>query len=216
MYQKVDKKLAVQALTDAISAFLDFGKLDKVGRIEQQLAELYEESEEKEDLEKAVEHYQKAADFFEGENQRTTANTCTQKVAHLKAMVGQYSDALVAFEKSARNAVDDKLLKYGAKDHFFKAALCAICAMENPVEELDEFKQRLEGYKDDDVNFPDSYECKLLDKIVLSMDEKNIKNFQAAVREYNNIKKLDNWKTQILLTVKEKVAKFTEADLDLT
>jgi alpha-soluble NSF attachment protein len=202
MYQKVSKKDAITSLNEAISAFLDLGNMSKVGKIEQQLGELFEELGENENLKEAVTHYQRAADYYETDNQRTSANSCTLKAAHLKAIVGEYEEALLDFEKAARNAIDDKLLKYGAKDYFFKAALMALCKMKDPNEEMNEFKERLESYKEDDVNFADTYESKLLDKIVAAIEAKNIKQFQAAVREYDSIKKLDQWKTNILLRVK--------------
>jgi hypothetical protein len=36
--------------------------------------------------------------------------------------------AIEIFERAGTEAVDDRLLKYGAKEHFFKAGLCHLAA----------------------------------------------------------------------------------------
>ncbi|KAL0486584.1 alpha-soluble NSF attachment protein [Acrasis kona] len=205
-YLKVSKKDTITSLECAINEFSDMGKLDKVGKIEQQLAELYEdEGSEEGNLEKAIQHYERAEHLYDSENMKSASNTCMQKAAHINAMVGNYEKALGSFEQSARNALDDKLLKYGAKDSFFKAGLCGLCKMDNADEDLPEFKEKFESYKEEDVMFEDSYECKLVDKLIIAIEGKNVKAFQMAIKEYDNIKRLDNWKTQILLKIKDKV-----------
>lgn len=52
----------------------------------QEIAELYESEQ---NIEKAVEFYDKAADFFLGEDVTTSANQCKQKVAQFAAQLEQ-------------------------------------------------------------------------------------------------------------------------------
>jgi len=53
--------------------------------------------------------------------------------------------------------MDNTLLKYSAKDHFFKAVLCQLC-----VDRLNG-EQALNRFKDIHPAFADSRECKFLE-----------------------------------------------------
>jgi hypothetical protein len=44
--------------------------------------------------------------------------------------------AIEIFERAGTEAVDDRLLKYGAKEHFFKAGLCHLAAAVYPPQSL--------------------------------------------------------------------------------
>lgn len=52
----------------------------------QEIAELYESEA---NIEKAIDFYEKAADFFQGEEVTTSANQCKQKVAQFAAQLEQ-------------------------------------------------------------------------------------------------------------------------------
>lgn len=50
----------------------------------QEMGELYETDQ---NIEKTIEYYEKAAEFFEGEEVTTSANQCKQKVAQFAAQL---------------------------------------------------------------------------------------------------------------------------------
>lgn len=52
----------------------------------QEIAELYESEQ---NIEKAIDFYEKAADFFQNEEVTTAANTCKLKVAQFAAQIEQ-------------------------------------------------------------------------------------------------------------------------------
>lgn len=52
----------------------------------QEIGELYESEA---NIEKAIDFYEKAADFFQGEEVTTSANQCKQKVAQFAAQLEQ-------------------------------------------------------------------------------------------------------------------------------
>jgi len=56
----------------------------------------------------------------------------------------------------AMSCMDNSLLKYSAKDHFFRAAVCHLC-----VDTLN-CQQNLQRYEELFPQFADSRECKLL------------------------------------------------------
>ena len=81
----------------------------------------------------------------------------------------------------ARACVDSSLLRFSAKGHLLHAALCALCAQPLP-----EVRDRVERYKDLDIAFDGSRECKLVEvrderEISLCERKKKRKQNQAVV-----------------------------------
>lgn len=58
--------------------------------------------------------------------------------------------------KVATSSMDNQLLRYGAKDHFFRATLCRMC------QDTQDATNSLAKYEDMFPVFSDSRECKLL------------------------------------------------------
>ena len=52
------------------------------------------------------------------------ANKCDLKAGSMLALNKQYERAVQLFEAVASNACESPLLKYSAKEYFFKASLC--------------------------------------------------------------------------------------------
>ena len=53
-----------------------------------------------------------------------------------------------------------------------------------------------------DVSFSDTRECTLLKELLDAVDEADVEKFTNAVFEFDQISKLDKWKTTILLRIK--------------
>ncbi|XP_072799739.1 beta-soluble NSF attachment protein isoform X2 [Vicugna pacos] len=86
-----------------------------------------------------------------------------------------YETELVDIEKVGASTMDNPLLKYSAKDYFFKAALCHFI-----VDELNA-KLALEKYEEMFPAFTDSRECKLLKKLLEAHEEQNSEAYTEAV-----------------------------------
>ena len=85
--------------------------------------------------------YEKAADFFKGEESKSSASKCMAKVAQVRmkieskvylllqiaAEMEQYQKAVEVFEEIGLYEADHQTLKYNAKTHFFQALLCYLC-----------------------------------------------------------------------------------------
>lgn len=67
-YRKVDPKEAINAQQRAVELYCEMGKFSTAAKFAKELAELYEGDN---DLENACTQYQLAADYFDGENQKT-------------------------------------------------------------------------------------------------------------------------------------------------
>ena len=62
--------------------------------------------------------------------------------------------------------------------------------------------RHVDRYQDQDVSFSDTRECTLLKELLESVDEADVERFTNAIFEFDQISKLDKWKTTILLRIK--------------
>lgn len=156
----------------------------------QSIAEIYES--EAVDLERAVHHFEQAADYFRGEESNSSANKCLLKVAQYAAQLENYDKAIQIYEQVrikdtshawrqritniyswlifwiwmfepcqfilqvASASLESSLLKYSAKEYFFRAALCHLC-----VDSLNA-QHAIERYQEQYPAFQDAREYKLV------------------------------------------------------
>uniref|UniRef100_A0AAZ3NP21 Uncharacterized protein n=1 Tax=Oncorhynchus tshawytscha TaxID=74940 RepID=A0AAZ3NP21_ONCTS len=147
----------------------------------------------------AIAHYEQAADYYKGEESNSAANKCLLKVATYAAQLEQYQKAIEIYEQIGTYAMDSVLLKYGAKDHFFKAALCHFC--------VDMLNARLsvQRYEEMFPAFSDARECKLVKKLLDAYEEHDVDAFTDAVKDFDSISRLDQWNTTMLLRIKKQI-----------
>lgn len=112
-------------MTRAIEIYTDMGKFSIAAKHHMTVAEIYEA--ELVDIEKAITHYEQAADYYKGEESKTSANRCLLNVARYAAQLDQYQKAIEIYEEVAQTCIDSPLLKYSAKEYFFRSALCHMC-----------------------------------------------------------------------------------------
>ncbi|KAG7235207.1 hypothetical protein INR49_003084 [Caranx melampygus] len=110
-----------------------------------------------------------------------------------------YESELVDIEKVAMSTMDNPLLKYNAKEYFFKASLCHFI-----VDELNA-KLAIEKYEEMFPAFSDSRELKLLKKLLEAHEEQNSEAFTEAVKEFDSVSRLDQWLTTMLLRIKKTI-----------
>jgi alpha-soluble NSF attachment protein len=188
----------VDCLRKAVELFTGEGRFAIAAKHQKEIAEVYEAEL---DFEKAIEAYQTAADFFEGESSTSQANTCLLKVAQFSAQLENYSKAVELYEQVARSSLENNLLKWGAKEHLHRALLCHLAA-----EDLVGAQKALDNYKTWDASFASSRECKFVEEIMKAVEKYDVDAFTQAVVDYDSISPLDNWKTKVLLKVKQGIA----------
>ena len=71
---------------------------------------------------------------------------------------------------------------------------------------LEDVKVALERYREMDINFPGSREDSLIENVIKAYEDKDVDEFTDALREYDRIRKFDNWQTTLLLRVKNTMA----------
>lgn len=124
-YKKTDPNEAVNCLLKAIEIYTDMGRFTMAAKHHQTIAEMYES--EANDLvgqsgnkfhinlsnstvykllifllflqQRAVQHYEQAADYFKGEESTSSANKCMLKVAQYAAQLEDYDKAIKIYEQ---------------------------------------------------------------------------------------------------------------------
>ncbi|TRY94922.1 hypothetical protein DNTS_023654 [Danionella cerebrum] len=196
-FKKSDPQEAINCLNRAIEIYTDMGRFTIAAKHHVTIAEVYES--ELVDIDKAIAHYEQAADYYKGEESTSSANKCLLKVATYAAQLEQHPKAIEIYEQVATHAMDSPLLKYSAKDYFFKAALCHFCV------DMLNAQLALQKYEEMFPAFSDSRECKLLKKLLDAFEEQNVDAYTDAVKEYDTISRLDQWLTTMLLRIKKNI-----------
>jgi len=186
---------AVECLKKAVELYTGEGRFAVAARNQKEIAEIYESEL---DFEKTIEAYQLAADYFSGEDSTSQANTCLLKVAQFSAQLENYAKAIELYEQVAKAALENNVLKWGAKENLMRAVLCHLAN-----EDLVGAQKGLENYISWDATFGSSRECKFVEEIISAVEKYDVEAFTQCVVDYDSISKLDSWKTKILLKIKQ-------------
>ncbi|XP_064437354.1 alpha-soluble NSF attachment protein isoform X2 [Mirounga angustirostris] len=168
--------LQLQSKHDAATCFVDAGNAFK-----------------KADPQEAINCLMRAIEIY------TDMGRFTIAAKHHISIAEIYETELVDIEKVGTNAMDSPLLKYSAKDYFFKAALCHFCI------DMLNAKLAVQKYEELFPAFSGSRECTLMKKLLDAHEEQNIDSYTEAVKEYDAISRLDQWLTTMLLRIKKTI-----------
>jgi len=193
-YRKVSVEDAVKSFRDASDIFTDIGKFSSAAKAQKEIGEILEAEGDKDG---AIKAFDTAGDYFSGDNSISLANGCHLRSAALYALIENYTKAIEIFEQVGMTAVESALGKFNAKDYFFKAGLCHLC-----TGDLVAAERSIQKYCDWDTSFNSQREYKLLIAILEAHKTYQVDDFTSAVADYDQIVKLDPWKTSILLRIK--------------
>uniref|UniRef100_A0A8C4QVV4 Beta-soluble NSF attachment protein n=1 Tax=Eptatretus burgeri TaxID=7764 RepID=A0A8C4QVV4_EPTBU len=98
-FKKTDPHEAINCLATAIEIFTDMGRFTIAAKHHITIAEICEA--ELMDVDKAVAHYEQAADYYKAEESNSLANKCLLNVASRAAQTEQYSKAIELYEQLA-------------------------------------------------------------------------------------------------------------------
>jgi len=63
----------------------------------------------------------------------------------------------------------------------------------------------MQRYSTQDTTFPSTREAKFVNALIEAVEAQDVEAFTGAVYEFDQITKLDNWKTSILLKIKKSI-----------
>ena len=203
VYRKESPSDAARVLTTAIAHYTSKGNFRRAATHQQNLAEVYEN--EVGDQKKALEAYETAAQWFESDNAEALASKLYLKVGDLAALEGDYAKACDRFESVARQSLQNNLMRWSVKEYLLKAGICHLAAGD-----IVATKRALEQYKEWDNSFMQQRECMLLTDLVGCVEEGDQDGFSEKLFQYDQMSKLDKWKTSLLLKVKSGIEKEEE------
>ncbi|KAF8585554.1 vesicular-fusion protein SEC17 [Ramaria rubella] len=197
-YKQGYPELALEALANTVTFLTQAGRFRQAADREKEIAQIH--LKESNDLSKACQSYERAGEWYAQEDAHATANACLKDAADLHAELDEFADAIKLYEKVAQYSLTSNLTKYSVKDYWLRASLCAL-AMRDPVTA----KRNLNRYSMEDVTFPTTREAKFVGSMIESIEAGDAEAWTAAVVEYDQVMKLDNWKTKILVKVKRTI-----------
>ncbi|KAK3675053.1 vesicular-fusion protein S17 [Recurvomyces mirabilis] len=195
-YKKDEPESAARCLDQAINHYTMKGNFRRAATQKQQLAELFEV--EVGDQKRACEAYETAAGWFEADNAEALANKLYLKVADLSALEKDYYKSISHYERVAKSSINNNLMKWSVKEYLLKAGICHLCTADMVAS-----NRALESYRDLDPAFAQTREHQLLVDLTESVDEGDQEKFADKLFQFDQMSKLDKWKTTLLLRVKE-------------
>ncbi|KAF9480986.1 vesicular-fusion protein SEC17 [Pholiota conissans] len=197
-YKRGFPDLAIQALTQTIVHLTKGGRFRQAADREKEIGQIY--LQESNDLRKACESYERAGEWYSQEDATATANACFKDAADLHAELGEYPQAISRYEQVADHSLTSALTKYSVKEYWLRSSLCAL-AMGDSVTA----RRNMTKYSNQDVSFASTREAKFVNALIEAVEGGDVEAFTAAVFEFDQITKLDNWKTAILLKIKKEI-----------
>jgi len=187
---------AVTALSATISLLTQLGRFRQAADREKEIGQIY--LQESHDLSRASESFIRAAEWYDQEDARATANSCKKDAADLLAELDRFTEAIKLYDEVADYSLGSALTKYSVKEYWLRSGLCAL-ATQDPVSA----RRNYDRYSQRDITFPSTREAKFILALIEAVEAGDQEAFTAAVVEYDQITKLDNWKTSVLLKIKK-------------
>jgi len=194
-YKKENLPAAIEAMEKAIKMYLDLGKFGQAAKYEKEIAELLEE-----DMLGTLKHYEAAAEYFELDDQKHQASMCLAKAGDISAALGDFSKAYTIFDKIGSKSAIEPLLKWVARDYFFKAVLCLLAQQDSVGA-----KKAILRYSSFSPQFESSREQKFAQQLVDAFENNNIEKFTSAINYNNQISPHSTWMNSIFVTILEKM-----------
>ncbi|KAF7308287.1 DUF2235 domain-containing protein [Mycena chlorophos] len=188
-------QLAVQAFSRMITHLTYSGRFRQAAEREKDVAQVH--LRENNDLRKACESYERAADWYAQEDAVVMAHACYKDAADLHADLEEYPQAIVGYEKVAEYSLSSNLTKYGVKEYWLRSGLCSLAMRNDTVSANRNFGK----YSGQDPSYPPR-EAKFVQNLIKAVEAGDSEAFTAAVVEFDEVIKLDNWKTGMLLKIK--------------
>ncbi|CDZ96527.1 Protein required for fusion of vesicles in vesicular transport, alpha-SNAP [Phaffia rhodozyma] len=187
---------AVNALTQAITLLTEQGRFRQAADRQKEVGNILKES----DLPAARDAFEKAGEWYQMEDAQATGNAILKEAAEISGSLGDYKRAVDTFVQVGNWSLSSPLTKYSVKEIWLKAGLCALGA-----EDVVLARNLLDKFAQQDVTFPSTREARFLNNIVIAYGDGDVEAFTAHVVEYDQVTKLDNWKTEILLRIKKTI-----------
>jgi alpha-soluble NSF attachment protein len=128
------------------------------------------------------------------------ANKLWLKVADLAALDENYAKATQNYEKVAQASINNNLMRYSVKEYFLKAGICHMA-----TKDMVTTHRALINYVELDPTFATQREHQLLTDLIQAVEAGDQEMFTEKLFQFDQMSKLDKWKTAILLRIKNNI-----------
>ena len=180
-------------LNTAINIYLEDGKFASAAKQLEFLANLYHKDKQ---ITLAIESYIKANKYFCVENSQSTGCGCLYKASQLAIEHEKYNEAIKLLIQVNDYYETNKLTKFKSKQIMLEIAILKLFSVD-----INECKSYISIQSD----HKDTREYQLLQRLIDSIENSNKENFDSAVSEFNSIQSLEEWKTKLLLSIKQRI-----------
>ncbi|KAL1881976.1 hypothetical protein VTK73DRAFT_3305 [Phialemonium thermophilum] len=198
VYRNESPEDAARCLEFSINQYCGKGNFRRAASHKESLGELFETKLG--DMKKAIEAYQTAAGWYEADNANALANKLWLKVADIAALEGDYYKAIECYEKVAQASITNNLMRYSVKEYFLKAGICHMA-----TKDMVTTQRALEKYRELDPTFTSQREHQLLVDLTQAIEAGDQEAFTDKLFAYDQMSRLDKWKTAMLLRVKNQI-----------
>nr|CCC89381.1 putative soluble N-ethylmaleimide sensitive factor (NSF) attachment protein [Trypanosoma congolense IL3000] len=200
MYQKTDRTKAATLLDLAVREQIDSNRLREAGKLEKEYADaIYEDGHGME----AIKHYEKARRYFDGEDLKSQVKNCDAAIAKIYGENDEFDKALGLYERLG-NSCATGVLRHEAKEFYLRAMLCRLATIRDDNREVGsaEATEALNAYMKSDPYLKNTREAEFLQKVIAAVEDADEEKLEAAVSLLHELRMLDDWKTHLLLVVK--------------
>jgi len=179
---------------------VESGNFDRAGKLAREIAGVYEQESE---LEKALEHINKAYEFFEldGKSKFDSINClCEMAELILRKPNGNWQNLREIYDKIIDYYQSQTIGKYQVKQYIMMVLL--IIMVSSPIGKInDEYIH----YCSIDYSFPSSSNGKFITGLIEAITNNDAELFATKCFEYDRVKTLDSSMVAILSTIKKQI-----------
>ncbi|KAJ9465247.1 Alpha-soluble NSF attachment protein [Diplonema papillatum] len=215
-YRKFSPDKATGTFSQVLELLDKNGRYDRAAKLCVETAKVCEaellagtdSKEQREELQDSiVKWYNKARDYYKlMRNSVTHANDCLAKVADIACLQFKFEEAIEMYEELGKHCVDDNLLRFNAKAHFFTALLCQLplIAPGAGPEGIERFRAKFEEYCDLDMQFcENTHEYDFCKGVIQAFEDEDPQAYKDAYRRYDRIIPLEKHKEIMVLKGQE-------------
>jgi alpha-soluble NSF attachment protein len=105
----------------------------------------------------------------------------------------------------AKSSINNNLMRWSVKEYLLKAGICQLC-----TGDMVGVNVAMDRYRDLDPSFTQQREHQLLVDLAAAVQEGDQEMFSEKLFQYDQLSKLDKWKTTLLLRIKGTIEEQTE------
>ena len=195
-YKKTNMVKAIEYINKAINIYNDQCNYIQVVRYKKDLAECYEYNG---DYANALECYLMCMNILQIEDNSASLYLVQSKIAELYIKLKKYTDAADMYVKLVENIIENNSLKFRANEYLMNALICTLA--ENDIVKA---RKTMDKFCETN-NFFVSTEFKLISEIMVAIETNDIERYTYSIKEYDNLKKLNNWQVNILLNIQKEM-----------